>query len=280
MRAATCKPRVPDYPCRSRASKESRLPGLASYARVRDYRAHLLRQKDNVEIYLDSKLNEVTILEFGFQHVFLATGSRWCRDGTGRYHHQPITGLDTIPVFTPDDLMVEEMPQGHVMIFDDDHYYMGGVLAEKLIEEGNSVTLVTPAVKVSAWTEFTLEQERIQTRLLNQGVNIICSHAVTSVLQDGLELSCIYSGRKRLIEADALVLVTARNANDTLYQKLKNSPDKLQGAEIKTLEVIGDAYSPGSLASAIYFGHLAARCFEGEGWDAALFNGERPGLIR
>ena len=98
------------------------------------------------------------------------------------------------------------------------------------------------------------------------GCNICVStdnHSVPTY-KDGLELSCIHTGRKRLIEADALALVTARNANDTLYQKLKNFPDKLEGARTRTLEVIGDAYSPGSLASAIYFGHLAARCFEGE----------------
>ena len=37
------------------------------------------------------------------------------------------------------------MPGGRVVIFDDDHYYMGGVLAELLVNNGCSVTLVTPA---------------------------------------------------------------------------------------------------------------------------------------
>ena len=36
-----------------------------------------------------------------------------------------------------------------VVIFDDDHYYMGGVLAELLASEGHEVTLVTPAARVS-----------------------------------------------------------------------------------------------------------------------------------
>ncbi len=262
-----------------RSIKESKLPGLASYARVRDYRTNLLQQKSNVEIYLDSKLDEAAILEFGFEHIFLATGSHWRKDGTGRYHHKSISGLDTIPTLTPDDLMSGQAPKGHVVIFDDDHYYMGGVLAEKLIADGNSVSLVTPAVKASAWTEYTLEQERIQAKLINLGIEIITSQAVTAVKGNKLELSCTYTGKIEAITADALVLVTARNANDGLYQILKKSPEKLEAAGIKTLEVIGDAYSPGSLASAVYYGHLAARCFEGESWDAALFEGERPGMI-
>ncbi len=46
-------------------------------------------------------------------------------------------------VFTPDDLMGGEIPTGQVVLFDDDHYYMGGVLAELLVENGAKVTLVT-----------------------------------------------------------------------------------------------------------------------------------------
>ena len=33
-------------------------------------------------------------------------------------------------LYTPDDLMNGAYPTGHVVIYDDDHYYMGGVLAE------------------------------------------------------------------------------------------------------------------------------------------------------
>ena len=54
--------------------------------------------------------------------------------------------------------MAGELPQGHVVLFDDDHYYMGGVIAERLVAAGCSVTLVTPAAYVSDWTRNTLEQ--------------------------------------------------------------------------------------------------------------------------
>jgi dimethylamine/trimethylamine dehydrogenase len=35
-------------------------------------------------------------------------------------------------VFTPDDLLAGDVPDGEVIVHDDDHYYMGGVLAELL----------------------------------------------------------------------------------------------------------------------------------------------------
>jgi dimethylamine/trimethylamine dehydrogenase len=56
-----------------------------------------------------------------------------------------------------------------VLVYDDDHYYMGGVLAEVLLKAGCTVTLVTPSVKVSEWAANTLEQGFIQQRLLTRG---------------------------------------------------------------------------------------------------------------
>ena len=48
-----------------------------------------------------------------------------------------------MPVFTPDDLMAGKLPKGEVLLYDDDHYYMGGVLAELLVKNGNTVRFVT-----------------------------------------------------------------------------------------------------------------------------------------
>jgi len=51
---------------------------------------------------------------------------------------------------------------GPVAVFDDDHYYLGAVLAEKLRLTGLRVSLVTPADRVSAWTVNTLEQPQFK----------------------------------------------------------------------------------------------------------------------
>ena len=62
---------------------------------------------------------------------------------------------------------------GPTVIFDDDHYYMGGVLAEKCVNAGLPVTLVTPAAIPSAWTVNTLEALPIAQRLARLGVNVV-----------------------------------------------------------------------------------------------------------
>ena len=73
-----------------RVAKECKLPGLAAWGRVRDYRAHQLGQMANVEVYFDSLLSADEILSFGFEQVALATGSVWRRDGVARAHVVPM----------------------------------------------------------------------------------------------------------------------------------------------------------------------------------------------
>jgi dimethylamine/trimethylamine dehydrogenase len=111
------------------------------------------------------------VLEFGASRVVIATGARWRRDGVGRSNTRPIPGFDAVhSVVTPDELLLDgRLVKGPVVVFDDDHYYLGGVLAERLRLEGLDVTLVTRADRVSAWTVKTLEQHAIQTRVLGLG---------------------------------------------------------------------------------------------------------------
>src|SRR5262249_35000105 len=56
-----------------RVSRECRLPGLAEWARVRDWRLGRLRELPNVEIYLGSRLEAPQVLEFGIPRVLIAT---------------------------------------------------------------------------------------------------------------------------------------------------------------------------------------------------------------
>ncbi|HET6621806.1 MAG TPA: NAD(P)-binding protein, partial [Dongiaceae bacterium] len=88
-----------------RVAKECRLPGLAAWGRVRDYRVGQIQKMPNVEVYLDSNLSADDVLEFGFSHVAIATGSSWRRDGVARFQTQPVSIDSAMPVFTPDDLM-------------------------------------------------------------------------------------------------------------------------------------------------------------------------------
>jgi len=233
-----------------RVTLESELPGLRQWDRVRDWRLNQISKLSNVEYYLESDVDREQILEFEADRVVVATGAMWRRDGTGRSHHEEIPGWQTQSVMTPDDILAGAVPDGPVVIYDDDHYYIGGVIAEKLRRDGLEVTLVTPANEVSTWTVHTVEQERIQERILSLGIHLTTGTSLSEIQAGGVVAECIYTGRTNEIPAAAVVLVTSREPRDDLYLSLRDEID---------IERIGDCLAPGTIATAVYSGHRYAR---------------------
>lgn len=253
-----------------RVSKECRLPGLSAWGRVKDYRAYQLGQRANVETYFDSRLSASDILEFGFENIAIATGAQWRRDGVARQHVVPMPIAQGAKVFTPDDLMDGNLPNGHVVIYDDDHYYMGGVLAELLVKSGATVTLITPSAFVSDWTNNTLEQASIHVRLVELDVDIVLNRGVTKIGVDHVTSNCTYTGRTRDFAADAVVIVGSRLGNDGVYTDLLARQSDWADAGIKTVKLFGDAEAPGPIAWSTYAGHRYARELDGENIGDAL----------
>jgi dimethylamine/trimethylamine dehydrogenase len=238
-----------------RAAREARLPGMASYIRVADYREAQLDRLRTVE-RAQSRVTADEILGYDFAHVAVATGAHWRGDGVGRHHTRPLAAGS--PVLTPDDLMAGRLPEGErVAIFDDDHYYMGGVLAELLASAGKRVTLITPAHCVSAWTVATMEQHRIQRRMLELAVEIVPGHAVVATSADGVQAQCVFTSRERMLPADAAVFVTARLPDDALYRELQARSD--EWGELQTVTAVGDCWCPGTIAAAVWEGHRYAQ---------------------
>jgi dimethylamine/trimethylamine dehydrogenase len=260
-----------------RVALESRLPGLSAWLRVRDYRVQQLNKMTNVQIYRDSRLTPEHVLEFGAAQVAIATGGTWRRDGVGRANWQAVPGLDGPRVFTPDDIMAGAQPEGPVIIYDDDHYYMGGVLAEKLRAQGREVALVTPAPSASAWTDYTLELAHIQKRLLELGVTIIPNRRLAALREGHAELVCVYTGALSQLACASLVTVTARLPNDDLYRSLTAKGEDLKGAGIESVTAIGDALAPSTIAAAVYAGHRYARTLGAEPTGNVAFEREFPG---
>jgi len=238
-----------------RVSREASLPGLAEWARVRDWRVEQLRKLDNVSVFRESDLDADQIVEFGADRVALAVGSDWRRDGVGRRHALPIEGWRTASVLTPDDIMDGALPEGPCLVYDDDHYYMGGVVAEKLARNGNDVTLVTPSYLASAWTENTAERERIQARLIGLDVRIEANTGLVGLDGERVRLECVFSGRERERQASTVVMVTARESREALYRELVDRIDVVR---------IGDCLAPGTIAACVRSGHEYAQEMDAE----------------
>jgi dimethylamine/trimethylamine dehydrogenase len=262
-----------------RVTLESKLPGLSAWARVRDYRIGQIQKMSNVSIYRDSPLDADDVLDFGFNHICVATGASWRRDAVARFNLLPIPINSAMPVFTPDDLMADIKPIGHVVVYDDDHYYMASVLAELLVKNGNAVTFVTPSTKVSEWSFNTLEQGLIQQRILEIGVSVKVAHGLSEIAGDHVNVKCIYTGRETEIVCDALVSVTSRLPRDKIYLDLKSRQAQWPDCGISTVRVVGDANAPAAIAWATYAGHrYAEELDEPDNGDALPFRREVAGL--
>jgi len=233
-----------------RILRESTLPGLGTWIRVRDWRAHMIGKLDNVQVYPGSEMTAGDIADFGADHVVLATGSRWRRDGVGVMGMQ---ALDLSKALTPDDIFAGAVVDGPVLIYDDEHYFMGGALAERLRAQGHAVCYVTPQAVASSWTVLTDEQGFVQAKLLQAGVEIAGSHLLVGQQAGAVRLACAYTGREVERACGTLIVVTGRLPVDDLYAPLLEA-----GVSVSR---VGDCLQPSSIADAVYSAHRFARGF-------------------
>ena len=253
-----------------RVLRESSLPGLGNWKRVTDYRQHMLSKLPNAEIYRGSAMTAPDIVDLDVRHVVLATGSTWRRDGVGAVGEDPVSVANAL---TPDDVFAGAAIEGPVVIYDDEHYFMAGALAEKLILAGHDVRLVTSMPVVSSWTAYTDEQAFVQKRLMELGATLTLSQMIAGRDSREAHFSCAYTGRPLSVPCRALILATGRIANDALFHELHQRAD----LELETLVRIGDCLAPALIADAVYSGHRFARGF-GQTKPAGPQRRERPSL--
>ena len=260
-----------------RVNIESKLPGLATWARVRDYRTNLIQTMSNVDVYRGSLLSAQDVIDFGCDHAVIATGAQWTREilGTNAY---PMGEIEGDAVFTPDDILAGAKPEGPVVIYDFDHYYMGSCLAELLRQCGNEVTIVTPANAVSAWTFMNNELTDIRMRMIELGIDTVFEQRLTGFGDGAVQLASIYRDSDiSSIDCASLLVVGFRRASDRLYQDLASDADGIENAGISSLQSIGDCRAPGTIAHAVYSGHEYARNIDA-GDSIQPFALERPRL--
>ena len=240
-----------------------RLPGLAEWLRVRDWRVGQIRKMANVAVYRESRLDADEVVELGFEHVVVATGAHWRGDGVGISNFSAIAGHEQGHVLTPDDILAGREVHSPVVIFDDDPYFMGGTLAEHLARQGHRVVLVTPAALVSSWTQYTFETQQIHRRLVSLGVEVVLNHNLRAIGNGTVELAGMFGEPAFHRDAASVVLVTGRNPDDSLVTELRARVDSGAAGDIRSLRAVGDCLAPGLLAEAVFSGHRAAHELDG-----------------
>lgn len=241
-----------------RVTREATLPGMQEYIRVRDWREGQIAKMPNVEVFRESRMTAQDIRDFGADHVVIATGAKWRRDKFDGKRFVPIAE-DATPVFTPDDIMDGRLPAGPVVVYDEDGYYMGGVIAERLRSAGLAVTLITPDDSVSKWSENTGEGWRVPKHLMGLGITLLTAHELSWFDGAAVTIECAHSERESVLAASGLVLVGHRAPVDDLYTTLRYGPDGHHADLPFTLARIGDCEAPAIIAAATYAGQRYAQ---------------------
>jgi len=239
-------------------AQAARLPGFAAWGRVRDYRMTRIEKMANVQVYMESCMGQSEIIEFGCSRVVLAIGSKWRADGVGRSNITAIDGCPGPGVLTPEDVFSGVKISDPVIIFDDEHYYMGGALAEKLTNEGHDVTLVKTAPEPCVWARQTDEHHMITPHLHEIGVKIIVSHNLCRFDGEEVHLQFAYRGAQQSLPCQTLILTTSRTPNRALYDKMLDDISRTDDQTALSITRIGDCLAPGLTADAIYGGHRFA----------------------
>ncbi len=237
---------------------ESRLPGLSAWHRVVDWRLGRLRTLENVDLYFDSDLGADDVLEFGAEHVVIATGARWV-PMLFSPNEYPLGRLDHPRVLTPSDLAAGAPVEGPVVVYDADNYYLASAIAEGLAGAGHDVTYVTSAGMASPWTLMTNEIPGIHRALAGRGVPIETMRTVEGFDGERVTLGHIFTADRREIACRTLVLVTQREPVTGLYDALAARGDAVRDAGIRSLIKAGDAEAPAALAHIVHQAHRKAR---------------------
>jgi dimethylamine/trimethylamine dehydrogenase len=240
---------------------ETRLPGLATWGRVVDWRMGQLRGQENVSLYPGSELKSGDILDLEHTHVVIATGAVWTKllYGTNEF---PVPALESPGIYTPDDLAAGIRPDGPVVVFDFDNYYLASAIAEQLAKAGKDTTYVTTAGSASAWTLMTNELPLIHRALVQAGVRIITLARVTGFDGEHVSLGDVFGGGGRRLPCRSLIVVGIRKPRDGLYAELTVEAAALERAGIRSVTRIGDCFAPGAIVHAVHSGHRYARELE------------------
>ena len=94
-------------------------------------------------------------------------------------------------------------------------------------------------------------------------------------------MSCVFTERAEEIEADAVVLVTSRSPQDRLARELAARTADWSDAGIESVDAIGDALAPATIAHAVYAGRRYAEELDGppDTGDAVPFKRELTELF-
>ena len=186
-------------------------------------------------------------------HIVVASGAHYRRDGFQGQSGKPIPGWETGKCVAWDQVALDKVTlSGEILVIDEMCDVAGPLTAVKLAKQGAKVRIITKWPMIAMDTAPEVYLHWIMTYLYEAEVEVITHHVVKNINGAAVDIANVYkpSGVSR-INADAIVMATARTSNNALYHRLRT-----RGVSVET---IGCANAPRTVYEATFEGHRAAR---------------------
>ena len=186
-------------------------------------------------------------------HVVVASGARYRRDGFQGQTGKPLPGWQTSHCVTWDEVALDRVKvSGDVLVIDEMADVAAPLTAVKLAKLGMRVKLLTKWPMIGWETTAEVYLHWILTYLYEAEVEIITDHAVKKIDRTEVEIFNIYQpARTRPVTANAIVMATSRSSENAIYHLLRERG--------RSVEAIGCAVAPRTVYEATLEGHRAAR---------------------
>ena len=197
-----------------------------------------LGRMSNVEIKLNTPVNEENIDTINADHVILATGATPLVP--------PIPGIEKAK--TGQDVLLHKAEvKGDIVICGGGQ--VGVETALELLERGHKVSIVEMLPDVILKEEL-MTRIVMMKKLAAAEVPLYCSHKVCSFEDGAVVIEDMTSGEKKTLKCDDAVIAFGTKSDNKLLDMLEE--------KFNEVTVIGDAATPDTITSAIHDGFFAA----------------------
>ncbi len=237
----------------------SGLPGCADYVEARDWLADLLVEL-GVEIHLRREVAADAVLGDGEGVELLAVSPAGEPDlrlradcvvvATGGVPPSPEVAAESVPVLSALAALAGAEVGHRVVVLDSEAKHPGSAVAVRLAEDGHAVTVATPGIAVAAGVPGSARQQLLGG-LYGGGCELLTGFAAAAIDGEGVLAENVFTGERRRLAADTVVLAEPPRAADELYWRLHEL-----GA---TVLRAGDCVAPRGLAMAFFAGERAGR---------------------
>jgi pyruvate/2-oxoglutarate dehydrogenase complex dihydrolipoamide dehydrogenase (E3) component len=191
-------------------------------------------------------------------HIVVATGAGYRRDGFQGQTGKPISGWETGRCVSWDHVALDRVSSipGEILVIDEMADVAAPLTAVKLAKEGAKVRLLTRWPMIGMETVQEVYFHWIMSYLQETRVELVTSHTVRQIIGDQAEIANVYQpGISRRVNADLIVMATARTSETEVYHLLRERR--------VSLEAIGCVLAPRTVYEATLEGHRAARKLSG-----------------